>query len=130
MTLQPYPHPAISVGFSAIFLLILDKLTQLLLNTLKNLHITTIWKFADTWEADAKNAGLREATSNVYGNGHTALYADMIEAIRHNRAPNVDAAAGRDALELVLAVYKSQKEGRPVKLPLKDFASTDMAGEF
>ncbi len=130
MTLQPYPHPAISVGFSAIFLLILDKLTQLLLNTLKNLHITTIWKFADTWEADAKNAGLREATSNVYGNGHTALYADMIEAIRHNRAPYVDAAAGRDALELVLAVYQSSFTGQPVKLPLEDVSSIQFQGMF
>ena len=31
---------------------------------------------------------------------------------------------------LVLAIYKSQKEGRPVKLPLEDFASIDMKGEF
>ena len=38
--------------------------------------------------------------------------------------------AGRNALELVLAIYKSQKEGVPVKLPLKEFASTDMTGEF
>ena len=130
LTLQPYPHPAISVGFSAIFLLILDKLTQLLLNTLKNLHITAIWKFADTREADAKNAGLREATSNVYGNGHTALYADMIEAIRHDRAPYVDAAAGRDALELVLAVYQSSFTGQPVKLPLEDVSSIQFQGMF
>ena len=33
-------------------------------------------------------------------------------------------------LEMVLAIYKSQKAGAPVKLPLQDFASTDMAGEF
>ena len=54
----------------------------------------------------------------------------MIDAIKHDRKPYVDAAAGRNALELVLAIYKSQKEGVPVKLPLKDFESTDMAGEF
>lgn len=89
-----------------------------------------VWKFADTWEADAKNAGLREATSNVYGNGHTALYADMIEAIRHNRAPYVDAAAGRDALELVLAVYQSSFTGQPVKLPLEDVSSIQFQGMF
>ena len=80
--------------------------------------------------ADAKNAGLREATSNVYGNGHTALYADMIEAIRHNRAPYVDAAAGRDALELVLAVYQSSFTGQPVKLPLEDVSSIQFQGMF
>jgi len=31
---------------------------------------------------------------------------------------------------MILAIYKSQKTGRPVKLPLTDFASTDMTGEF
>lgn len=89
-----------------------------------------VWQFADETEADDKNKGLEEATSNVYGNGHTSLYADMIEAIEKDRKPYVDAVAGRNALELVLAVYKSQKEGKPVKLPLEAFSSTDMTGEF
>lgn len=89
-----------------------------------------VWNFADESEKDDSSRHLREATSNVYGNGHTSLYADMVEAIREDRAPYVDAAAGRNALEMVLAVYKSQKEGRPVKLPLTRFGSTDMTGEF
>ena len=53
-----------------------------------------------------------------------------MDAIKNNRKPYVDAYAGRDALELVLAIYKSQKEGKAVKLPLENFASTDMKGEF
>lgn len=89
-----------------------------------------VWDFADEREGDEDSRGLKEATSNVYGNGHTALYDDMIDAIKNNRAPYVDAVAGRNALEIVLAMYKSQKTGQPVKLPLKDFASTDMRGEF
>ena len=89
-----------------------------------------VWEFADEQEADKVNQNLQEATSNVYGNGHTSLYADMIDAIEHDRKPYVDAVAGRNALEMVLAIYKSQKEGVPVKLPLKGFKSTDMAGEF
>ena len=89
-----------------------------------------VWDFADEEEADEKNKGLQEATSNVYGNGHTSLFADVIDAIQHGRKPYVDAVAGRNALEMILAIYKSQKTGQPVKLPLTDFASTDMAGEF
>ena len=89
-----------------------------------------VWNFADESDADAKNKGLQEATSNVYGNGHTSLFADMVDAIEHDRKPYVDAVAGRNALEMVLAIYKSQKTGLPVKLPLTDFASTDMTGEF
>lgn len=89
-----------------------------------------VWQFADETEYDSKNKGLEEATSNVYGNGHTSLYADVIDAIQNDRKPYVDAVAGRNALELVLAIYKSQKEGRAVKLPLKEFSSIEMAGEF
>lgn len=89
-----------------------------------------VWDFADETEADAANKGLKEATSNVYGNGHTSLYADVMDAIENDRAPYVDAVAGRNALEMVLAIYKSQKTGLPVRLPLEGFASTDMEGEF
>ena len=89
-----------------------------------------VWDFADESEADTKNKGLQEETSNVYGNGHTSLFADMIDAIQNDRKPYVDAYAGRDALELVLAIYKSQKEGQAVRLPLENCASTDMEGEF
>ena len=96
----------------------------------KSTNNIDVWDFADEGEEDQKNKGLQEATSNVYGNGHTSLYADVIDAIRSGRAPYVDARAGKRALELVLAIYKSQKEGRPVKLPLEDFASIDMKGEF
>ena len=86
-----------------------------------------VWDFDDDKE---NKAGLQESTSNVYGNGHTALFADMIEAIRDNRKPYVDAVAGRNALEVVLAIYKSQLTGEPVKLPLKDFASVELTGMF
>ena len=89
-----------------------------------------VWKFADEGEEDVEKEGLQEATSNVYGNGHTSLYADMVDAIRNDRKPYVDAVAGMNALEMVLAVYKSQLTGMPVTLPLKEFSSVDMAGEF
>ena len=96
----------------------------------KSTNNIDVWQFADETGADVRNKGLQEQTSNVYGNGHSSLYADMIQAIQEGRKPYVDAVAGRNALELVLAVYKSQKTGLPVKLPLTDFASVDMAGEF
>lgn len=96
----------------------------------KSTNNIDVWNFADEDEKDAKNKGLEEATSNVYGNGHTSLFADMIDSIENDRKPYVDAVAGRNALELVLAVYKSQKTGMPVKLPLTDFASIDMKDEF
>ncbi|MFR8039694.1 MAG: Gfo/Idh/MocA family protein [Anaerovoracaceae bacterium] len=89
-----------------------------------------VWNFADESEDDSRNKGLKEQTSNVYGNGHTSLFADVIDAIENDRKPYVDAVAGRNALEVVLSIYKSQKTGNTVKLPLKDFSSTNMKGEF
>lgn len=89
-----------------------------------------IWNFSDETEADLQNKEFKERTSNVYGNGHTNLFADVIDAVKNDRKPYVDAWAGRDALELVLAIYKSQKEGKAIRFPVGEFSSSDMAGEF
>jgi hypothetical protein len=89
-----------------------------------------VWDFAVETEEDQENKGLEEETSNVYGNGHTSLFADVMDAIENDRKPYVDAVAGRNALEVVLSIYKSQKTVAPVKFPLTEFASTDMKGEF
>lgn len=89
-----------------------------------------VWNFSDADVEDNEKVGLQEATSNVYGNGHTSLYADVIDSIKNNRRPYVDAYAGRNALEIVLAIYKSQLTGMPVKLPLENFASVELVGMF
>ena len=89
-----------------------------------------VWNFANEKEDDKNKAGLRETTSNVYGNGHTSLYADVIEAVKNDRKPYVDAAAGRNAVEMILAIYQSAATGQPVKFPLKNVASTDFMGRF
>lgn len=89
-----------------------------------------VWDFADENAADSENKGLQEATSNIYGNGHTSLFADMIEAIKNDRKPYVDGLAGKNALELVLAIYKSAAEGKPVQLPLKKCSTLDFSGRF
>lgn len=96
----------------------------------KSVNRIDIWNFRDRITVDEKNKKLQEMVGNVYGNGHISLFADMIDAIQKNRKVYVDEYAGRDAVELVLAIYKSQKEGRPVKLPLADFSAIDMMGEF
>lgn len=96
----------------------------------KSTNNIDVWDFAYETETDIKNKGLEEVTSNVYGNGHTSLFADMIDAIRNDRKPYVDAYAGRRALEMVLAIYKSQATGKPVKLPLAGCSTLDFRGLF
>ena len=86
-----------------------------------------VWRFETDSPGDEETRRLAEQTQNVYGNGHRLLYADMLHAIEYGHAPLIGAAEGRNALELVLAVYKSQLTGRPVTLPLRDFSTMDMA---
>lgn len=96
----------------------------------KSTNNIDVWDFADESAEDQKNKGLQEQTSNVYGNGHTSLYADVIDAIEKDRKPYIDAVAGRNAVEMILAIYQSAATGKPVKLPLNDVASTDFKGRF
>lgn len=95
----------------------------------KSVNILETWQFEGEKEQEILDEYC-EMPSNVYGFGHTPLYADMIDAITNDRTPYVDANAGRRALELVLAIYKSAKEGRAVKFPLEQTASTDFIGRF
>ena len=96
----------------------------------KSTNAIDVWEFSDEKEDDRENKGLQEQTSDVYGNGHTSLYADVIDSIKNNRKPYVDAVAGRNAVEMILAIYQSSATGMPVKLPLNGTASTDFIGRF
>lgn len=89
------------------------------------------WRFADTQEkSEEVIAEFGENPPNVYGFGHTPLYADVIDAIQNDREPYVNGEAGRRALELVLAIYKSASEGKAVKLPLAECSAMDFKGRF
>lgn len=96
----------------------------------KSTNNIDVWNFKDEEDDDQNNIGLKEETENVYGNGHTSLFKDMIEAIQDDRDPYITAVDGKNALEIVLAIYKSSFSGKSVKLPLENCASTDFEGEF
>lgn len=97
----------------------------------KSVNIIEEWIFEDNSEnpEDVKKNN-SEMPQNVYGFGHTPLYKDVIKAINTHTKPLVDAEAGRRALELVLAIYKSAAEGKPVKLPLDKCSTMDFVGRF
>lgn len=89
-----------------------------------------IWKFENGEDEEAVINEFCEIHKNVYGLGHTPLYKDVIDAIENDREPYVDGYAGKRALELVLAIYLSAKEGRPVKLPLDKCSTLDFKDRF
>ena len=97
----------------------------------KSVNIIEEWDFADKKEdPDEIKARYHENPPNVYGFGHTPLYMDVVSAIHEGRKPLVDGEAGKRAVELVLAIYRSALEGQPVRLPLSDFSTLEMKGYF
>ena len=50
---------------------------------------------------------------------HTQQIQDFLDAVAQGRKPLVDAAEGRRTVELFTAIYRSTRDGVPVKFPLK-----------
>ncbi|AIQ54430.1 Gfo/Idh/MocA family protein [Paenibacillus sp. FSL R7-0331] len=97
----------------------------------KSVNLIDEWQFADNLD-DSEEVKLKyhEDPPNVYGFGHNPLYADVIDAINNDRQPYVTALDGRNALELVLAIYKSAAEGKSINLPLDKCSTLDFKGRF
>lgn len=96
-----------------------------------SVNVIEEWRFSDMLDdpEDVK-ARFHENPPNVYGFGHTPLYADVIDAIKSDRKPYVDGEAGKRAMELVLAIYKSAATGEMVKLPMENCSTMDFMGRF
>lgn len=97
----------------------------------QSVNIIEEWRFSDLLD-DPKEVKARfhENPPNVYGYGHTPLYADVINAIQNDRQPYITAMDGKKALELVLGIYKSAAERRSVKFPLEECGTIDFMGRF
>lgn len=97
----------------------------------KSVNIIEEWAFKDGKDdPEYVKQTYHENPPSVYGFGHTPLYADVIAAIQEGRQPYVTAEDGKRALELVLAIYKSAREGKPIRLPLALGSSIDNIGRF
>ena len=56
---------------------------------------------------------------------------DFADAIQHDRPPMVTAKEGRKTVELFTAIYRSQRDGKPVKFPLEpEYGREDMDGRL
>jgi len=84
------------------------------------------WKLADAQPGEEEQmlsleghlgSGAQDPTGISY-ELHRRQLQDMVTAIRENRAPAVDGAAGRKAVEIIRAIYWSAKMGQTAHLPL------------
>ncbi len=91
-----------------------------------NASTIDVWQFKDEEAADNDRRVVSEKAPNLYGNGHTSLYKDVIDSIVNKRQPYVDVYAGKRAVELILSIYKSCKYGKEINFPVDSFATTEM----
>lgn len=97
----------------------------------ESVNIIEEWRFADYLDdPEVVKQECHENPPNVYGFGHSKLYADVIDAINNDRKPYVDAEDGRRALELVLGIYKSAYTGKSIKFPMDECSTLDFVGRF
>jgi len=85
------------------------------------LAVNTIekWEFAEPDPDDATVADASYQTTSVYGHGHPLYYDNVIKALRGEEPPQTDGREGLHALELLVAIYLSARDGRRVGLPLE-----------
>jgi len=77
------------------------------------------WEFADQDPDDALAADASYQTASVYGFGHPAYYENVIETLRGTAHADTDGREGLRSLELLIGLYLSARDGRPVHLPLE-----------
>jgi len=78
-----------------------------------------LWDFATP---HAMDAGLDDAsyqTTSVYGHGHPLYYDNVIRTLRGECEPETDGREGLKSLELLIAMYRSARDGAKVNLPLE-----------
>ena len=81
------------------------------------LNRKVIWKIEGELEHERESLTRDQVDPpSVYGTSHKHVIADMIAAIRENRAPRTNGPEARKSVALVLAIYESARTGKPVDM--------------
>ncbi|MCL1918589.1 MAG: Gfo/Idh/MocA family oxidoreductase [Peptococcaceae bacterium] len=87
------------------------------------------WEFPHSEEEKKRIFAAQKADPpTVYGYGHQELMADFVRAVEEEGTPAVCGEEGRKALEIVLAIYRCQESGTPVRLPVQKAGLHHMCG--
>ncbi len=78
--------------------------------------------FLAQWQAEDIARG---QTVDVMSYYHRLQIQDFLESILYERTPAVDGREGRKHVELFTAIYRSQRDGHPVKFPLDSEDGSD-----
>jgi UDP-N-acetyl-2-amino-2-deoxyglucuronate dehydrogenase len=77
------------------------------------------WQFADERPEDHSVREASYQTTSVYGFGHPMYYTNVIRTLRGEAEPETDGREGLRSLELLVAAYRSARDGVKVSLPLE-----------
>lgn len=77
------------------------------------------WEFAAPDEDDLLVREASYQTTSVYGYGHPLYYDNVIKVLRGEAEPETDGREGLKSLEVLVAAYKSARDGKRVALPLE-----------
>ncbi|MFI4932415.1 MAG: Gfo/Idh/MocA family protein [Burkholderiales bacterium] len=77
------------------------------------------WEFAQPHPMDEQVKGASYNVDSVYGHGHALYYDNVIKTLRGQAQADTDGREGLRALELLIAMYLSARDGRRVSLPLQ-----------
>jgi UDP-N-acetyl-2-amino-2-deoxyglucuronate dehydrogenase len=77
------------------------------------------WEFAEPHEMDAGVGDASYQTTSVYGFGHPLYYDNVINTLRGDAVAETDGREGLKSLELLIAMYRSARDGTKVNLPLE-----------
>ena len=76
------------------------------------------WEFDEPRPEDESVRDASYATPSVYGFGHPLYYANVIDTLRGAAHAEVDGYEGLRSLEVIIAAYRSARDGQRVGLPL------------
>ena len=76
------------------------------------------WEFDQARPEDAAVKDASYATPSVYGFGHPLYYDNVIASLRGQKHAEVDGYEGLRSLEVIIAAYRSARDGVRVGLPL------------
>jgi UDP-N-acetyl-2-amino-2-deoxyglucuronate dehydrogenase len=77
------------------------------------------WHFAEPDDDDAAITSASYSTTSVYGFGHPLYYQNVIQVMRGEADTAVDGREGLKSLEVLIAAYRSARDGVRVGLPLE-----------
>jgi UDP-N-acetyl-2-amino-2-deoxyglucuronate dehydrogenase len=76
------------------------------------------WQFDEARPEDEQIRSANYETPSVYGYGHSLVYANVLDTLRGLAHAEVDGYEGLRSLEVIIAAYRSARDGVRVGLPL------------